>query len=269
MSRFRAMAIGLTVAIIVLLLWHQFGNFSNEENTLFLLLYPILVIDIVYFCFALAFSDSVATHLFHFLLTTDKPISKDAVRSNWTNSGVISALIATMGAAAWMLDTPSVVGDRFESRHQLFAFLSAQSFIFATLATIMSSISLTFTDDLDDGQFKILFNAFKGLVGFPLIFMIPSLVSLLLALIYRNDILYGRPSSMLIGVLAAGAVSTLCYQWVQLWQFTKSVVEASSFSRAQTMKSAEEASPFSRGQTMQLDELGHPCSPDSSGRVLE
>lgn len=221
MNRSGALVVGVIVAGVVSALWYSFAGLGDGEKTTFLMLLPLVLFDAGFVAWSLKVCDTIAENLFSTLTNTSW---KDPVRSNWTNSGVISALIATIAAATWMVDVPDEES-RQSIHNQLFSALAANALLFSIVGTLSSSISLAYTDGLDDASFKEFFQNFKGLVGLPLMFMVGSLMSLFISLAVRHHALYGRANTFVVGILTFGAFCALAYQWWTLWKYTAGVAK--------------------------------------------
>jgi len=219
MSREVALVLGLVLAIASSTLWYFFAGLGDDEKTTFLMLSPLALVDAVFVAWSLKVCDTIAENLFS---TLNSKSWKAPVRSNWTNSGVISALIATIAAAAWMLDVPNEEL-RLTIHNQFFAALAANALLFSIVGTLSSSISLAYTDGLEDDDFKAFFENFRGLVGLPLMFMVGSLMSLFTSLAVRHHALYGRANTFVVGILTVGAFCALAFQWWTLWKYTAEV----------------------------------------------
>eukprot|EP00747_Dinoflagellata_sp_TGD_P213692 gnl/TRDRNA2_/TRDRNA2_86614_c0_seq1.p1 gnl/TRDRNA2_/TRDRNA2_86614_c0~~gnl/TRDRNA2_/TRDRNA2_86614_c0_seq1.p1 ORF type:complete len:245 (-),score=22.41 gnl/TRDRNA2_/TRDRNA2_86614_c0_seq1:260-994(-) len=217
-SRYACFAIGFVAGSGCMSAWYFASgvNQNEEERNALWSLAPIIVADGIYMIMCMYFSRQVAC-----TLHTSEKCNKDAIRNSWTNLGVVSALIASIAGAAWMLDAPG--GGSYEWQSHWFGILAANSFLWSTGGALLPTLSLLFTDGMDDQLFGEFMKDFKGLVGYPVFFIAASMLSLFASLLIRNRAIYGQSHTAVLCFLCAGLWGTILYICIDLWQYTKNI----------------------------------------------
>mmetsp|Transcript_78708 Transcript_78708/g.163705 ORF Transcript_78708/g.163705 Transcript_78708/m.163705 type:complete len:357 (-) Transcript_78708:10-1080(-) len=200
---------GILVGIYCLGLW-GFDGWDNEFETDMLTkchVWSILVVAPIIGPVAVVARAINASFLLDF---SSRESVKDAVRNSWTNVGVLSALIFTIGVALWLGDVPGEVDDPATQWYLIFA--STSTFM-SGLSTLLSAFFIIHTDGLSDLAMRDVVNQHDALLGYPLCFMISSVVFVGLSLVTFSYLQYGLSAFL---TTALWLLATGIFAW---WEY--------------------------------------------------
>jgi len=157
----------------------------------------------------------------HFVEDKSRSVSlSEAVRSSWTNTGIVNALVLTVAAALWMADRP---GEMEDLATHWFIICVCCSTMFSLCGTVNSVLCLMFTDSLSSTAVADLLETRAGIVGYPVCHLGMSLLFMSGAFCMWNYLTYGANALIVTGCGFLGIIITFVTNFRMLEKYENHV----------------------------------------------